>query len=135
MINEKNIVLDTVEFYSDSNNRAIFYTSGGPEDATSRYVSTNGNKCAVGRFLKDEVLEGLAELNRLSRKVSYLAIDNSLDRVLKDEYKGHSLAFWKKLQRLHDTHHFWSNDGITKEGIKFVSKNFGISLTNEESIV
>lgn len=130
MKTKKQIVLETVEEYSDPNNRALFYNYGGPEDATCVYKSKNGNRCAVGRCVDDENIEAIA---KISRKVTSLYNgDDQFELCLKKEYKGHDIKFWLNIQKLHDTHTYWSEDGITCKGIEFVEKVFGIKIKELE---
>ena len=124
LLTTKQIILETVEEYSDPSNRALFFTSGGPEDATCRYEATNGNKCAVGRCMTKEALKTVGDS---SIRFNTLAGIN-FERLLKPQYKGQSLSFWMALQKLHDTHSHWSEDGITEIGIKFIKKNFDLEL-------
>jgi hypothetical protein len=127
MKTQKEIVLETVEHYSDPNNRSLFYPSGEPKDATSVYVSTNGNKCAVGRCLKDVVANAIIPSRRI-KGVARGMCKSTIDALFEPEYSGHLLDFWDKLQLLHDNHNHWSKNGITKEGIDFVNDNFNIQL-------
>lgn len=126
VLNKKQIVLETVEEYSDPSNRALFFTKGGPADATCRYRASNGNKCGVGRCMTKDAL---AEYATSSRKFGSL-LENKLshDSLLEDMYHGQSLSFWQNIQKLHDTDHFWSEDGITEKGVEFIGRNFNVEL-------
>ena len=52
---------------------------------------------------------------------------NSIDVILQEKYRGHSLDFWTALQELHDFAEFWmddihySEDGSIAEGHKLTS--------------
>lgn len=132
MKTEKEIVLETVEYYSDPDNRSLYYSHGEPKDATSVYLSSNGNKCAVGRCMKDKVLDSIAKNRSIKSIVRGMCANKDqahIDSLFKDEYRGHSVSFWDRLQRLHDEYSHWSKDGITRRGIDYVESNFGISLS------
>lgn len=125
---EKEIIEETIEEYSDPNNRALYFKQGGPQDATCRYITSDGKKCAVGRCLTKE---GLNRVRKCSRKVKAV-FGIHYDNYLKEQYRGHSLDFWTKLQDLHDTHQYWSEEGITEKGVKFVEEKFRIKLKDLE---
>lgn len=130
MKTEKEIIEETIEVYSDPNNRALYYKYGGPEDATCVYLATNGNRCAVGRCISKDKIK---DLENVSRRISKLyQYSSEFQDALKPKYKGHSIQFWSNLQKLHDTHIYWSEDGITEKGIAFVEKHFSIKIKEPE---
>ena len=53
---------------------------------------------------------------------SYEYTTYSIDNLLKEEYKGHSLSFWQEIQKFHDNDNNWDNQGLSE---------FGKTLYNE----
>ena len=88
----------------------------------SCYLNDEGKNCAIGRWFTEDAFERLTGYIRPGiddTKLSGRDADrNSLvyDDFLVDEVHGHHLRFWKLLEALHDTDHFWSSDGITPAG-------------------
>lgn len=78
-----------------------------PENGGCRYFM-NGRCCAVGRcMLNPEQHENyLGGVNRFS----------DLDALLKSEYRGFPIDFWRDLQDLHDWEDNWDENGLTETG-------------------
>lgn len=78
------------------------------------YENKEGNRCAVGKCLIDPV--------RIDRYFSTEDLDSSVDCIpnledeLKEEYRGHGLGFWVKLQDLHDGTFYWTESGLSSVG-------------------
>lgn len=115
---EKQIVNAVLEEYSDPTQRSLYKNQEG---GTCLYLSDNGNKCGVGRFMTDEAL---AICGKSSKKISTLSLKYGLDNLMQEKYKGFSVLFWKKIQTLHDTDHFWSEDGVTEDGLAYAKREF-----------
>lgn len=82
------------------------------------YLTDDGRMCAVGMCMTDEALDTWKDFGK---GVYYLVatleeIDEELDSIFKDEYKGHSESFWIELQNLHDDSYLWDESGLTLEG-------------------
>ena len=120
------IIRETVAHFK-TNPRGVFNTETGTQ---CRYNWEDGSHCAVGRCLdkkyqdmgkdmpaNDQSVDGLLDELRVS----------SIDVILQEKYRGHSLDFWTELQELHDFEEFWmddihySEDGSIAEGHKLTS--------------
>jgi hypothetical protein len=119
------IVIETVLFYNRSNR--------GYEEAGSacRYYTEEGNKCAVGRCLSEEGLATALDVeakNGNSLTVSDLHDACDIGNLLKPEYRGQTIEFWKHLQYLHDCGGNWTDRGISQGGLRSIEKWFGYSV-------
>jgi len=119
------IIEETVEYYSaDTSRRGVF-------GSNCVYYAPRLNDevmCAVGRCIKEpKKLHGVfASITRLAEKVN----EESLDNLLKEEYRGHSKDFWQDLQGFHDTRENWNEHiGLTEEG----ETNLKLLLTEYEN--
>lgn len=92
-----------------------------------RYVSPEGNRCAVGRCLTERAAKEAARHHN-TRSVGYLAEIttpwSSFDPLLRPRYRGHSLDFWSDLQALHDNEIYWvkGGGGLTPVGMDRAAK-------------
>ena len=91
------------------------------------YNSNTGNKCAVGMCMLDDHTAIDMEQNYCGNveMLVYQLADNRdqyLDDILKEEYRGHDLDFWGEVQWLHDCCHFWTEHGLTEDGLAELNK-------------
>lgn len=101
------IIEETVQYYL--NNKRSTSVNG------CLYISKDGAKCAVGRCLKDELLENYRFKKSKCFNLNECSIDdlviitrvNSINILLKEEYCGHDLEFWRELQIFHDKESNW----------------------------
>lgn len=121
-VSKSSIVRDILEEYSDPSNRALY---NGQENGTCQYESPDGKRCAVGRFMTDKAL---SKVGRSTKKIQVLSFKYGLDNLLKPEYQGFPLLFWKKIQNLHDNSDFWSEDGITEEGLSYIRRELEVEV-------
>lgn len=90
--------------------------------ACSYYQDSTGNKCAVGMCMLDDATAKHYE-SVCSSDVGGLngfLMDEErlhLDDILKEEYRGHAIDFWAKVQVLHDGTGFWTEDGLSEGGL------------------
>ena len=123
---KKTVILETIEAYADPTNRAMYPHNAGENEGTCQYRTLEGKMCAVGRCMTEDALE---EYGKCSRSIDGLAFGaGGVDNLLREEYHGHSVEFWSRLQELHDTDYFWSDEGITQKGIVYIRENFNISI-------
>lgn len=106
------IVNETLAYYEEDPRRRAVTLEG------CEYLTEDGRMCAVGRCL-----HGDADARTLKNYASCIYRSNAglpsrshyrdpliLDDLLKEEYRGHPVAFWDSLQRLHDDtngDHLW----------------------------
>lgn len=103
------IIRETVEYFTE-NKRAVEITETGE---SCRYNWGDGSHCAVGRCL-DKKYQDMGEdmpgnENSVQGLLDELQV-NSIDFILQEKYRGHSLDFWTELQELHDFGEHWQDD-------------------------
>jgi len=112
----KEIVNQITDTYT-INNRATDNVCGMEE---CRYLTKDGRMCAVGMCMNELSLKEfgtvMGDVHDLNEIVEQKVSDQGLDYLLKEEYKGHPLKFWKKLQQLHDNKKYWDDDGLNERG-------------------
>lgn len=78
------------------------------------YLNPTGLKCAVGITLTKKAIDNYRD------STLYVQALNSdcggLDKIQLKKFKGHALAFWVDLQRLHDIPSHWNEKGLSTEG-------------------
>lgn len=99
------IIDETVEYYK-THKRARTVTGA------CNYRDFDGNKCAVGRCMHEGAFDHPAV-----RTSEYVVDFNGeiypkLDQLLKPEYKGHSLEFWRDIQYYHDIENYFNDEYI-----------------------
>lgn len=99
------IIEETALYYSEDVSRRALNHLG-----QCRYLTSDGKMCSVGRCL-------ISPSYGSQWSVSWF---RDLEEELKEEYKGHSLDFWNKLQKFHDWKEHWSSTGLTEEGEKYL---------------
>jgi hypothetical protein len=100
------VLNDTVEYYSaDVKRRAI------EEDGTCRFLTDDGRKCAVGRYIKEDSPDEVWKQEGLSEDLLYThpnCLTIEIPRI-----------FWLKLQYLHDKCEFWGSEtGLSEAGVR-----------------
>lgn len=92
---------ETCAFYAaDISRRAI--DVGG-----YAYCTHDGRRCAIGRLIDKPDNEVRALWGGL-----HIGIVS----IMKEPYRYFNLEFLRVLQNLHDNHHYWDNNGLTKSG-------------------
>jgi len=109
-IEEQLALLDeTVEYYTeDPSRRGVLVGT-----TLCVYKSEEGNMCAVGRCLDQDVMN--YDLYNTGFDVSFL-IKKLGQEVFKPQYRGFSTKLWKKLQAMHDSSFNWKNNKLTTCG-------------------
>lgn len=104
------ILDETLNYYvGHPERRAIGDTKPG-----CYYLSPNGQMCAVGRCCidpKNGDTEDKYNLWSFSLTQDRYWSNAILNDHLKEEYRGHPINFWIKLQQLHDCNHYWNLEG------------------------
>lgn len=109
---KKEIIDETFAHYNEDPSRRGLLT--GPHGARCAYIGTNGTRCAVGRCLGDI---DPAKVRRFNSDAVCDLVGVFGDDIFKEEYRGHSDAFWYDLQYLHDSHSNWDSQGATPKGV------------------
>lgn len=108
------IILETAAFYN-STNRAMMQNMDCDKPRCV-YLTRDGKKCAVGRCTRDGAEIRISFLN----VADWIDDGGSLENQLLPEYRGHDVAFWLGVQRLHDEAENWTETGLSCEGEKTV---------------
>jgi len=114
---KREILKETVEYYK-TNSRGLLLDEE-TDTWECVYLGENNSMCAVGRCLQDKILENLPtrqESITASELSNYYDDASSLDDLLKPEYRGHDLAFWRYLQMFHDELSNWGGKTLTDKG-------------------
>lgn len=126
-MNKEEIVLETIEYYS-KNPRSVDADSG-----SCMYLSSTGAMCAVGRCMTED---GLKKVNDCEKKNGpaglnfILGLINvvNIDELLKPEYHGHDIYFWRTLQTFHDQSSIWDGNVLNDYGKEVVDRDFGVKI-------
>lgn len=107
------IIEETVAFYSKDPSKRAINPANSP-DPTCVYLTKDGRKCAVGRYmLHPEMYEG-----SIRHLVDYKGFKQE---NLVEEVQGHDWSFWEELQLLHDSVYNWHSLGMSAIGEKRVN--------------
>ena len=109
-----NKILDETVAYYDT----IDKLAKDIEPYSCEYLAENGNKCAVGRYFTDNIIDDIRTIKKtipeqlpitlinLSEAIGgdVFDFDSAMDLkdVLIDEVKDVPISFWSRLQNLHD---------------------------------
>lgn len=112
------IIEETVKFYSKDIRRRSLDTDG-----VCVYNGIHNTHCAVGRALLPKYKKEISGnrgygVKRLPKQNG----EKSLDDMLSEKYRGHEEEFWRDLQALHDTDHYWKSGGLTEYGENWVGE-------------
>ncbi len=103
------------------------------EYASCKYLTEDGRMCAVGRCMTETGINLFGtfqgDIYKLISK--HHLTDEEFDGYLKEEYRGHSVSFWKILQRLHDDDFNWDENGFIRDEA-FLYGTFGSFYNSEE---
>ena len=117
------IIKETVAYFT-KNKRAVDITETGE---SCRYNRGDGSHCAVGRCLDKKYQDMGEDIPGNDQRVDTLLDElrvSSIDAIVQEKYRGHSLDFWIELQELHDFGEnlmddiHYSEDGSIAEGHK-----------------
>ena len=120
------IIKETVAYFT-KNKRAVDITETGE---SCRYNRGDGSHCAVGRCLDKKYQDMGEDIPGNDQRVDTLLDElrvSSIDAIVQEKYRGHSLDFWIELQELHDFGEnlmddiHYSEDGSIAEGHKLTS--------------
>lgn len=106
-MNKAEIIEDVAASYT-SETRAIYGAN------TCLYKAPNGQRCAVGRYLiTDQFDDWKGGAGSLEYEFE------GLDQYLRKDVRGHELAFWTDVQKLHDEPLYWDKQGLSPEGLDY----------------
>ena len=97
---------DTVKYYSeDISRRAV-------NNYSCRYRTNDGRKCAIGRFIPDDLYNEKIEEHSIGEIFKY--------EFIPDELKELGVNFLYDIQHLHDNDSNWERRGLSSEGEEWV---------------
>ena len=103
------ILEETYNYYTgDVSRRGVSPNNSGC------YYKIGDKMCAVGRCMNEK-----ADFNYQGTITTYImrgSTEHNLDDDLKEQYRGHSVGFWRALQTWHDNHNNWCSNGLTTVG-------------------
>jgi hypothetical protein len=107
------ILNETAAFYN-LNNRS---TKKRIKDGSSfcMYNNSDGKHCAFARCCQPDKISLLREENTVDQLIDDCYITD-VDSVLRPEYHGHSVDFWRSVQGLHDRKEYWNELGLSQRG-------------------
>lgn len=99
---------ETVQYYSeDVKRRAV-------ENVSCRYKTRDGKKCALGRWIPD---------NLYNENIEGCGVEDLISRdLLPDNIKILGAKFLMHVQRLHDFSGSWDKTRLTENGIDYVEE-------------
>lgn len=123
-LTKRQIIDETVKFYSEDPSRRAFYFEGNEYCV---YQTKDGKNCAVGRcMIPDSKIQRWNNEYEMTTTTQIPAdLIKNLEDILKPEYRGHNSHFWFELQKLHDTSRHWDDDGLTLDGKDYVTYLIG----------
>lgn len=134
MKTETEIIIETLQHYSDPANRAITRDAHG--NMICLYTARNEDvtHCAVGRCMTEKALSEIGSTIDSATGIADAYGGGSLENLLQEEYRGHPLDFWGTLQTLHDTDRLWlasaccEGNTPAEERFRFISQRFPEAL-------
>lgn len=117
---KEEIIKETLNVYQDASKRA-------QDGNICKYTAENGNMCAVGRcMIPGSVIKRngseIGEEGILMRDfVGGVGRISNLEEILKPEYRGHEMEFWRDLQSLHDEVFFYEDGKMNDRGREFAA--------------
>lgn len=106
------ILQETKDYYAaDPSRRGVKIDDGV---ASCVYKNDQGCMCAVGRCLTGEAFKKVGII--ANSAITTLIRLGSVDDLLRPECRGHSVGFWRMLQKFHDYNANWDDKGITTFG-------------------
>lgn len=115
MKTKREIIDETVAYYSDPSKRAYF-------DWKCSYWK-DGKMCAVGRCLiNPKNIQDIVEETCFCISGSVRSLSKKIDfqSALKEEYRGHEIEFWTWLQNFHDEASHFDKDTISESGLAYI---------------
>lgn len=120
----KSEIVDYIVYYFKTHTRATDAIFG------CMYQNKEGNRCAHSICLSDEGLEKILKYGHNDGSNAGDVIYRFTDNIHKEEFRGHSEAFWDAVQSLHDSDSNWvlieGGNELSAKGVKEAQelKNF-----------
>jgi len=117
---KEEIIKETVNVYQDASKRAR-------DENICKYEAANGNMCAVGRcMIPGSIINRSGgeigdDGSKMCNFIGGVGRISNLEEILKPEYRGHEMKFWKDLQSLHDEVFFYGDGKMNNQGREFAA--------------
>ena len=112
----KHEIIDLIANTYNLGNRATNEKGG------CNYLNSEGKMCAVGMTLTD-----LAQCERYSlAECENSAVEDVFEEeeilwdAQKEQFRGHYIGFWRRIQALHDQSNLWDDNGLSVEGLLYI---------------
>jgi hypothetical protein len=110
---------DTIDYYSVSPNirrsQGTYRNVNGTVTPACYYRGPNGEKCAIGRHIPNE-------LYHTAMEGKWVGASALIQCALPEEVLALGTAFLKEVQALHDEDRYWDDKGLSKSGEFMVGK-------------
>lgn len=103
------VLTNTKNFYNKNPNKRAVNDYG-----ICAYETSDGCRCAVGRFLTKRDLKHLYE----EGLIIAAGPEDIQNEVKSKIFHRLPIEFWENLQSFHDLGKYWDNNGITEEGLQ-----------------
>lgn len=119
------VLQDTINFYTLENRAVDCYEK-------CQYLTEDGKRCAVGRFLKKGREKDLMECSKsagafIQKGQFYDIVPKWMNRI--------NPTFFMSIQALHDGSNYWTETGLSKEGIDKVKNICDSNNINFNSLI
>lgn len=106
------VLQDTINFYTLENRAVDCFEK-------CQYLTEDGKKCAIGRYLKKGHEK---ELMECPKSVEAFLNISAFAKIIPSWMKKIEPDFLKSIQVLHDKEEYWTETGLSKEGIENVKR-------------
>lgn len=104
------VLQDTINFYTLEKRAVDYYEK-------CQYLTEDGKRCAIGRLLNKGKERGLMEC---SKSVNAFLEIPEFQKIIPDWMTKLSPLFLKSIQALHDGEGYWTETGLSSEGVQKV---------------
>lgn len=125
MKTQTDIVIETIQFYLADPAARIAKIMGGNSCHYAMPLEPS-RRCAVGRCMTEEAIKEFGSY--IGGVDELIEAHGSLEKMLREEYRGHSQEFWFSLQVLHDADCYWTADDAATRRRKLVRRCFPEAL-------
>lgn len=116
------ILIETVRFYSEDTARRATIALGGCTYRVPPKDTMPERRCAVGRCMTPDALDKYGSHSSFVDSLVDKYESGDVDNILRPEYHGHDILFWRELQALHDNAKNWRDKSELAE---FIESRFG----------
>ena len=116
------ILIETIRFYGEDPTRRATNAQGGCSYRKPPTDTMLERCCAVGRCMTPDALDKHEKYPGFVDSLVDTHEGSDVDNILRPEYHGHGLLFWKELQSLHDHAQNWRDN---HELSRFIEDSFG----------